>query len=60
MILRRSHNRFVVRTIQALAFVMSLSLTLAPAVAFAGPQIIAPNGQVISLASGKGVILRLE
>ncbi|MGH6975764.1 MAG: type II and III secretion system protein family protein, partial [Stellaceae bacterium] len=46
--------------IQALAFVMSLSLTLAPAVAFAGPQIIAPNGQVISLASGKGVILRLE
>ena len=60
MILRRSHNRFVVRAIQALAFVMSLSLALAPAVAFAGPQIIAPNGQVISLASGKGVILRLE
>ncbi|MGH6994164.1 MAG: type II and III secretion system protein family protein, partial [Stellaceae bacterium] len=48
------------RAIQALAFVMSISLTLAPAVAFAGPQIIAPNGQVISLASGKGVILRLE
>jgi pilus assembly protein CpaC len=58
--LRRPHNRFVARAIHALALVMSLSLALAPAIAYAGPQIIAPNGQIISLASGKGVILRLD
>jgi len=60
MMLRRPHNRIVARAIHALALIMSLSLALAPALAYAGPQIIAPNGQIISLASGKGVILRLE
>ncbi|MGH6967758.1 MAG: type II and III secretion system protein family protein [Stellaceae bacterium] len=54
------HNRSVARAIRALALAVSLSLALAPACAEAAPQVIAPNGQVISLASGKGVILRLD
>jgi len=59
MIARR-HNGFIARAVHALALVMSLSLALAPACAYAGPQVVAPNGQLISLASGKGVILRLD
>jgi len=54
------HNGFVARAIRALALVVSLSLALAPASVDASPQVVAPNGQLISLASGKGVILRLD
>ncbi|MDE2227734.1 MAG: type II and III secretion system protein family protein [Alphaproteobacteria bacterium] len=57
---RCRHSRILARAIRALALLMSLSLALAPACAYAGPQVIAPNGQLISLASGKGVILRLD
>ncbi|MDE2167251.1 MAG: type II and III secretion system protein family protein [Alphaproteobacteria bacterium] len=60
MIALRRHNSFVTRVIRALALVISLSLALAPTSAYAGPQLIQPNGQLISLASGKGVILKLD
>lgn len=60
MIARRRHSRFVAHAIRALALAMSLSLALAPACVYAGPQLIRPNGELISLASGKGVILKLD
>lgn len=60
MISGRCHGRYLTRAIRAFALMMSLSMALMPACADAGPQVIAPNGQIISIASGKGVILRLD
>ncbi len=57
---RQHSNRFLATAIRALALLLSLSLAVAPVCVYAAPQVIAPNGRIISLASGKGVILRLD
>jgi pilus assembly protein CpaC len=54
-----SHSQ-VFGLFRACILAILLCVALAPASATAGPQVIAPNGQLISLASGKGVILRLD
>ena len=45
---------------RALALAVAFSVALAPVRLAAAPQVITPNGQVLSVAVSKGVILRLD